>query len=220
VTPCSAWRLYVIIDRPTVGDRDLQDVTAAAIRGGADVIQLRDKTASPDQLLEEARALLAVTRAAEIPLIINDHVEVAAACGAEGVHLGQDDASIAAARRRLGPGRLIGKSTHTFEQALVAYLDQADYLGLGPIFPTPTKPTYEAVGPELIQEVRLRVEIPVVCIGGINRDTITRVLKRNGECVAVVRAVCGDPDPEAAARHLKRLLQREACSTDPSPAVS
>jgi thiamine-phosphate pyrophosphorylase len=196
----------VIIDRAASGSRDLAELAAAAIRGGADVIQLRDKAGSAARLIEEARRLLPLARAAGIPLIINDRVEAAEAVGADGVHLGQDDGSIEEARRLLGPERLIGRSTHSLEQALAAERDGADYIGLGPIFPTPTKPGYGSVGTALIQEVMRRVQVPVVCIGGIDATTLRAVLEAGAACVAVVRAACGAEDPERAARELKRTL--------------
>jgi len=178
----------------------------AAIRGGADVIQLRDKSASSAQLIREAKRLLPVTRAAGIPLIINDRVEVVDAVGADGVHLGQDDGPIEEARRLLGSTRLIGKSTHSLEQALAADAEGADYIGLGPIFPTPTKPAYEHVGIALIGDVTRRVHVPVVCIGGIDHPALQSVLAAGATCVAVVRAVCGAEDPQRAARQLKNAL--------------
>lgn len=202
----SSWRLYVIIDRAASGSQDLVELTTAAIHGGADVIQLRDKAASPAQLIEEAQRLLPVTRAAGIPLIINDLPTVVAAVGADGVHLGQDDGSIEEARRLLGSTRLIGKSTHSLEQALAAYIEGADYIGLGPIFPTPTKPEYPSLGTSLIREVVTRVEVPVVCIGGIHPTTLRPVLEAGATCVAVGRAVCGAEDPQRAAQQLKNAL--------------
>ena len=207
---CFAWRLYVIIDRSAAGGRDLADIAAAAIRGGADVIQLRDKTASDRHVLDEARRLLPLTRAAGVPLILNDRVDLARAAGADGVHLGQDDLPVRDARNLLGPGRLIGKSTHRLDQALAAQAEGPDYLGLGPIFPTPTKPDYASVGTALIGEVAARVRVPVVCIGGIDRGNLEEVLRAGAERIAVVRAVCGASDPEAAARELKAILTRQA----------
>ncbi|MBI4597903.1 MAG: thiamine phosphate synthase [Candidatus Omnitrophica bacterium] len=202
----SSWQLYVIVDRAAVGSRNLAELTSAAIRGGADVIQLRDKAATPQRLTEEARRLLPLTNAAGIPLIINDHIDVAQAVDAAGVHLGQADASIAEARRLLGPSKLIGQSTHSLEQALAADLAGADYIGLGPLFPTPTKPTYGSIGLDLINEVQSRVGIPIICIGGINQTNVEQVIAAGARCVAVVRAICAAPDPESATRTLKQTL--------------
>lgn len=204
--PSSAWRLYVILDRTTLGARDLTEVAEAVIRGGADVLQLRDKTAATPSFIEAARQLLPLTRAARLPLIINDRVEIARAVGAEGVHLGQDDLPIRDARAILGPSTVIGQSTHSLAQAQAAQRAGADYIGLGPIFPTPTKPAYGSVGPGLIREVVSAVSVPVVCIGGIDAETVGTVVQAGGRCIAVVRAVCGASDPAAATRTLKRCV--------------
>lgn len=203
---CSDWRLYVIVDGVAAKTRDLAEMAEAAIRGGADVLQLRDKAASDEALIEEARRLLRLTRRAGIPLIINDRPEVARAVGAEGVHLGQEDLPLSAARRRLGPNAILGQSTHSLAQARAAEADGADYIGYGPIFATPTKPDAVSVGLGLIAEVGARIRVPVVCIGGIDRATLPLVLAAGAERVAVVRAVCAAADPEAAARALKHML--------------
>jgi thiamine-phosphate pyrophosphorylase len=200
----SAWRLYVIVDRSAAKGRDLLRITEQAIRGGADVIQLRDKAALAGSLAEEGARLLAVTKAAGVPLIINDRVDVAAAIGADGVHVGQDDLPVAEARRILGPGKLIGKSTHSLQQALDADAEPIDYLAVGPIYPTPTKPAYPVVGLTLIGQVASRITHPMVAIGGIDEGTLPDVIAAGARCVAVVRAVCASEDPEAAARNLKQ----------------
>lgn len=224
VTCSFPWRLYVIIDRAASVGRDLADLAAAAIRGGADVVQLRDKTASHREFLKEAQRVVSVTRRSSVPLIINDRIPVARAVGADGVHLGQDDVAIAIARRRLGPGRLIGKSTHSLEQALAAQGEGADYIGFGPVFPTPTKPDYGSVGISMIRQVVDTVTIPVVCIGGIDGGLLPQVLRAGAACVAVVRAVCAAPDPEAAARALKHQIEqyplRKGIGTERENAVS
>ena len=219
----SSWQLYVIVDRSASGHRDLVDLAAAAIRGGADAIQLRDKTASRDLLLDEARRLLPLARAAGIPLIINDWAKTAQDAGAGGVHLGQDDISIREARRILGPLSLIGKSTHSLEQALAAQAEGADYIGLGPIFPTPTKPGVQSVGTALIAQVAPRVRVPIVCIGGIDAANARTVVEAGAACIAVVRAVCSAPDPESSTRNLKRILvqsTRQEGETSPASLVS
>ncbi|HEX9780287.1 MAG TPA: thiamine phosphate synthase [bacterium] len=204
---CSAWRLYVIIDRAAAAGRALTEIAAGAIRGGADVLQLRDKRAEPSALAAEARRLLALTRPAGIPLIINDHPDVAAEAGADGVHLGQDDPPVEAARARLGAGRLIGKSTHSLAQALAAEAEGADYLGYGPLFPTPTKPSVAPVGLGALAEVHRRVSRPVVCIGGIDDVRVGAVVAAGGRRIAVVRAVCSADDPAAAAARLRERLE-------------
>ncbi|MBI3087606.1 MAG: thiamine phosphate synthase [Candidatus Omnitrophica bacterium] len=203
---CAAWRLYVIVDQAAAGGRDPAWIAAQAIRGGADVVQLRDKAGSTRDVVARAQAVLQVARDARVPLIINDRVDVAAAVGADGVHLGQDDLPVSAARRILGPDRLIGKSTHSLEQALDADREAVDYLAVGPLYPTPTKPDYPPVGVALIHQVKGRVRRPLVVIGGVEQATLADVLRAGASCVAVVRAVCAADDPEAAARELKRAL--------------
>lgn len=180
----------------------MADVVRAAIRGGADVIQLRDKRASDADLVKAARRLLAVTRTAGVPLIVNDRIAVARKSGAEGVHLGQDDASYAEAREALGPRALIGRSTHSPEQALAAEEEGFDYIGVGPVFGTPTKPDYKPVGLEMVGYASRNIHIPFVAIGGIDASNVERVRKAGAKAVAVVRAVMAAPDPESAARRL------------------
>lgn len=207
----------MIVDPAAARGRDLARIAAQAIRGGADAIQLRDKTGPVRQVIEQAERLLAVTRPAAVPLIINDRIDVAAASGADGVHVGQNDLPVSAARQILGPNRIIGKSTHTLPQALEADREGVEYLAVGPIYPTPTKPGYPSVGPVLIGQVRAKVHTPLVVIGGIEAGTLPEVLQAGATCVAVVRAVCGADDPEDAARTLKRMLTqfgREGVQSD------
>jgi thiamine-phosphate pyrophosphorylase len=194
------------VDAEASRERDLAWVAHQAILGGADVIQLRDKRASTRQLLEEARRVRDVTRPAGVPLIINDRVDLTLAVEAEGVHLGQEDLPVPVAKRLMGAGKLVGCSTHSVEQALEAERAGADYLAVGPIYPTPTKPGYGSVGLGLIARVRAQTARPMVCIGGIDHATLPEVLQAGAECVAVVRAVCAAEDPAAAARALKQLL--------------
>lgn len=215
VPSCCEWQLYVIIDAAGIRGRALTDIASAAIRGGADVLQLRHKAASAKELFAEADTLLPLASAGHVPLIINDQVDVARAVCADGVHLGQTDLPVAEARQKLGPSALIGKSTHSLEQALAAEAEGASYLGLGPIFPTPTKPDYGSIGPKSIRAVLERITIPVVCIGGIDQRTLPHLLRRGARCVAVVRAVCAAEDPERATRSLKEHLTQFSRSQSP-----
>lgn len=196
----------MIVDPSAAGGRDLTWVAEQAIRGGADVIQLRDKRASAKQLLEETARLLQVTKPLGVPLIINDRADVALSAGADGVHLGQEDLPIEAARRMLGTRALIGKSTHSVEQALEADAQPLDYVALGPLYPTPTKPEYGQIGLSLIGQVVGRVQHPLVVIGGIDAARVAEVRQAGASCVAVVRAVTGSSDPCEAASRLKQLL--------------
>ena len=204
----ATWRLYVILDPSAAGGRDLAEVAREAIRGGADVLQLREKTSSDKAVAAMARRVLALARPAGIPLIINDRVQVAKAVGADGVHVGQEDWPVARAREVLGPGRLIGKSTHSLAQAMAAEAEGADYIGFGPLFATSTKPNAPAIGTAAIGAAAARVQVPIVCIGGIEPGTLDEALHAGARCVAVVRAVCAAPDPEAAARELKARMRQ------------
>ena len=200
------WQLYVILDRAALRGRDPAEAAAAAIRGGADALQWRDKTGSAREILAAAGRILPVARGAGVPLILNDRADLARAAGADGVHLGQEDLPISEARTTLGPGRLVGQSTHSLEQALAAQAEGADYIGFGPIFPTPTKPAYGSLGLAPLRQAAPKIRIPLVCIGGIDRTNAPQVLEAGGRCVAVVRAICASADPESSARELKQLL--------------
>jgi thiamine-phosphate pyrophosphorylase len=183
-------------------------VLRAAIDGGADVVQLRNKVAAPVDLIETARLVAAHARSRKALFIVDDHLELAIEAGADGVHLGQDDLPVEAARSRWGG--LVGRSTHSLDQALEAQRQGADYLGVGPVYATPTKPGRPAVGLELVGTVAAAISIPWFAIGGIDARNLDDVLGAGASRVAVVRAVCGAGDPAAAARALRaRLAQRQ-----------
>ncbi len=202
------WSVYVITDRRTAGDRSLLDIVQAAIRGGATVVQLREKEASTRAMIELGQALLEITRAAGIPLIVNDRVDVALAIGAEGVHVGQDDMPAAMARRLIGPDRILGVSARTVEEAIQAQRDGADYLGAGDVFGTPTKPDAGApIGVEGLARIARAVSIPVVAIGGVTPQNASAAIEAGAVGVAVISAVVGAPDPEAAARRLREVVE-------------
>jgi thiamine-phosphate pyrophosphorylase len=199
-------RLYVI-----TGERGDEATTLsiveAALQGGAEVVQLRKK-----QMPEDARYRLAVklrrlTTAHQALLIINDHPELAIAADADGVHLGQEDLVPAAVRSLDGfQGRLVGRSTHSIEQARQAVADQVDYLGVGPVFATPTKAGRPPVGTELVRQVAERIDRPFVAIGGIDLARAPQVIHAGARTLAVVRAVYDADDPAAAARQLRALV--------------
>jgi thiamine-phosphate pyrophosphorylase len=202
------WSVYVITDRRTAGERPLLDVVRAAIRGGATVVQLREKEASTRAMIELGQALLEVTRAAGIPLIVNDRVDVALAIGAEGVHIGQDDMPAAIARRLIGPDRILGVSARTVEEAIQAERDGANYLGAGDVFGTPTKPDAgPPIGVEGLRQIVRAVSIPVVAIGGVTPQNAPAAVEAGAVGVAVISAVMGAPDPEAAARQLREVVK-------------
>ncbi len=202
------WSVYVITDRKVAGERDILDVIRAAIRGGATVIQLREKEATTRQMIELGRALHEITRQAGIPLIVNDRLDVALAIDAEGVHVGQDDMPAAMARQLIGPDKILGVSAGTVAEAVQAERDGADYLGVGDVFGTPTKPDAgPPIGVEGLAEIARAVSIPVVGIGGITPDNAAAVIEAGAVGVAVISAVVGAADPEEAARRLRATVE-------------
>ena len=202
--------LYVITDPSAQKGRDSLEVLTKALEGGADVVQLRDKRSSREDLVAIGKKLKPLCKKWGALFIINDRVDVAEAVDADGVHLGQNDLLIETARFLLGKKRLLGISTHSLEQALQAQARGADYIGVGPIFQTPTKPDYPPVGTGLISQVKLSVRVPFVAIGGIDLATVDTVLEAGADSVAVVRSVVGQEDVREAARCLKqKLLEKE-----------
>ena len=200
------FKLYVIVDKKTCGERRMVHVVKEAIAGGADVIQLRDKDATAKELIRFGLAIRKLTRKTKVLFIVNDRPDIAKAVDADGVHLGQDDLPIKATRSILGGNKIVGISTHSLSQAKQAQKIGADYIGVGPIFATPTKPEYKAVGVGLIRKVKNAVEIPFVAIGGIDASNIDAILAAGATRVAVIRAVCGAKDIRGAAGYLKRKL--------------
>ena len=207
-----AARLYVITCPPKDGAAGYDAMVRAACEGGADVVQFRDKLITGRERYAAAARLLKICREFGVLFIVNDALEVAMAVGADGVHLGQDDLPVAEARKLLHPmgvkNFLVGCSTHSLEQALEAEKQGADYIGIGPVFATPTKPTYNPVGVELVRAVTSRVKTPHVAIGGIDGSNVAQVLAAGAQRVAVVRAVCGAEDIAAAARQMKEWIVR------------
>jgi thiamine-phosphate pyrophosphorylase len=205
------FRLYAIAGETYHPGRDLIEVMEATIRGGADIVQLRDKETPPEELLGKARALRELTRRYGVPFIVNDYPELALEAEADGVHLGQEDMPIAEARRRLGEDKIIGISTHTIGQAREAVRAGADYIGVGPVYPTPTKPGRAAAGLEFVRQAAAEIAIPWVAIGGITLGNADEVLDAGARRLCAVSAIVGSPDPEAASRALKaRITAREA----------
>lgn len=176
----------------------------AAIDGGADVIQLRNKHAVPADLLGAAVQVGQYAREHGALFIVNDYLELAIQAGADGVHLGQDDLGVEAAHAAWGG--LVGRSTHSLDQAVEAQAQRADYIGVGPLFATPTKPGRPPIGIDLLRQVAQRIAIPWFAIGGINAANLESVLGAGASRVAVVRAVCEAADPRAAAQGLRNRL--------------
>lgn len=200
--------VYVITDRATGRGRTHDQMAAAAIAGGATIIQLREKTLSTREFVEAAGRVLAIARTAGIPLIINDRVDVALAVDADGVHVGPDDLPVAAVRRLLGAGKIVGASAGTVEEAVAAERDGADYLGAGSVFATASKSNAgPPIGPGGLREIVRAVRIPVVGIGGIGPENATAVIASGAAGVAVISSAVGADDIAVATRALVEVVR-------------
>jgi thiamine-phosphate pyrophosphorylase len=182
-------RLYGIIDLGYVEESDVTHVAEQMVEGGVDLIQLRGKQKKLDALVGYAARLHEFTARASTPLIVNDHAEIASRVPVDGVHVGQEDDPIEVARRKAGRAVLIGKSTHSVEQAFTAQREGADYIGFGPIFATPTKPDYAPIGLTDIRRVHAEINLPIFCIGGINIDNLQSVIDAGAKRVVMVSAL-------------------------------
>ena len=201
-------RLYAVTDRAWAADEDaLMDQIAAAIDGGAGIVQLREKHLDHDAFLKEAQRFVALCREKGVVSIINDAVDIAAAVGADGAHVGQSDLAAGRAREVLGPDKLIGVSAHSVEEALAAQAAGADYLGVGAAFVTGTKADAAPISRDTIRAITAAVDIPVVAIGGISRDNITELAGCGLDGVAVVSALFAQKDVKAAAKELYALSE-------------
>ena len=200
-------RLYAVTDRAWVGRQTLPQQVEAALKGGATCVQLREKHLDDADMLAEAKTISALCRAYHVPFLLNDNVPLAKLCGADGVHVGQDDMSAAEARRLLGPDKIIGVSAQTVEQALLAQAHGADYLGVGAVFPTGSKDDAVEVPFETLKAICQAVRIPVVAIGGISKANVEQ-LRGSGICgVAVISAIYAAKDVKAAAADLKATVE-------------
>jgi thiamine-phosphate pyrophosphorylase len=206
--------LYGIIDLGYVSPENAPRILEKLIAGGIDMVQLRGKNYSIDELSLLAEELLRFTTPAEIPLIANDHAQIAQRVDVQGVHVGQDDESIEAVRAQVKRPIIVGKSTHSVKQATAAGREGADYIGLGPIFPTPTKPDYPPIGLSQIHQVRKRVSVPIFCIGGITLENLGQVLAAGAKCVVIVSGLLQANDVVRCTRACKKLV------TDLRPGIS
>ena len=208
--------LYGIIDLSYVSPKNAADILEKLIAGGIDMVQLRGKKHSIDELSLVAEKLLRLTTAAEIPLIANDYAQIAQRVNVQGIHVGQDDESIETVREQVERPIIVGKSTHSVEQATAAGREGADYIGLGPIFPTPTKPDYLPIGLSQIREVHERVSIPIFCIGGIKLENLPHVIAAGAKRVVIVSGLLQTEEVANYARACKKLLATE---TNPQSAI-
>ena len=202
----SECRLYGILDTGYVERERLVPVLRTLIQGGIDLLQLRAKKQTREEILTIARELAPICREAGIPFILNDHPELVQEAGADGAHVGQDDLSVAEARRLAGEGALIGKSTHSLGQALSAALEAPDYIGFGPLFATPTKPDYMPIGTEQIRRVHAALNLPIFCIGGIKLANLAAVIASGAQRVVIVSDLLQAADPAAQTASCKALL--------------
>jgi thiamine-phosphate pyrophosphorylase len=194
-------RLYFVADRD-----GMQRALDAALAGGADLFQLRDKDASDDELLAAAETARERCRAAGALFLINDRPDLAVACGADGVHVGQDDTPVARAREIVGDDAIVGLSTHSMKQAQAGCRSGADYIAVGPVHATPTKEGRPAIGVEPIKYAAAHVSVPWFAIGGIDTKTVGDVVRAGARRIVVVRALTDADDPEAVARELRTSL--------------
>ena len=202
--------LYVIVDPTLCAGRNADDIAKMALEGGAGIVQWRDKSRDKGDQLADAQAISALCRQHGALFVMNDHADLAAACDAGGLHLGQHDLPIASARLVAGSATIIGVSTNTVEEARAAEAAGADYVAVGSIFPTVSKAEPRPASLERLREVKAAVQIPVVAIGGINGDNVRDVVDAGADAAAVISAVCGAADPCAAATDLARAFARQA----------
>ncbi|MCE9612382.1 MAG: thiamine phosphate synthase [Chthoniobacter sp.] len=209
--------LYGILDLGYTTVADAESVTSQILAGGVDVLQVRAKGADEATIEALANRLAPLTESAGVPLIVNDFPQLVPAVGAQGAHVGQDDFSVADARWRAGRALagevappIIGKSTHSFEQAVAAEAEGADYIGFGPLFATATKPGRPAIGLEEIRRVHEAIRIPIFCIGGIKLANLPEVLAAGARRVVIVSEMLQAADIEGYARRVKEILRHAA----------
>jgi thiamine-phosphate pyrophosphorylase len=186
----------------------LTKAVESAIKGGCTLVQLREKTASSREFYDQAQELRVLTRAYNIPLIINDRVDIALAVDAEGVHIGQHDLPAHVIRTLIGPTKIMGVSAHTLAEAQAAVQSQADYLGIGAMFATPTKPDAATIAMTEYQRIRRHIRLPLVLIGGLTLQTIPQLSGCGADGMAVVSAILAQPDIERAASDIKETILR------------
>jgi thiamine-phosphate pyrophosphorylase len=199
--------VYLVTDRGLCRKRSLQDIVLQAAQGGAAYVQLREKDLSTRDFVEEAIAVKKLLLPFHVPLIINDRIDVVLACGADGVHIGQEDMPYATARKLMGQEAIIGLSVETWADVEASQNLDVDYIGVSPVFATPTKiDTKEPWGLEGLRKIKSFSRHPLVAIGGINESNARTVVKVGADCLAVVSAVCSADDPAAAVANLNNII--------------
>ncbi len=204
----SQFLLYAITDRGLLKDLSLSEAVKGAVKGGADIIQLREKKLNEEDFLNEALIIRELCAGFRVPLIINDNINIALKADADGVHLGQKDLDVSKARRILGADKIIGVSAHSVEEALKAEAEGADYLGCGAVFATGSKKDAAVIDHNVLKEICASVQIPVVAIGGITKDNIKNLSGTGISGIAVISAIFAQEDIEGSAVLLKRSIKR------------
>ncbi len=212
--------LYFIADSAALPGEEIYRVTNAALEAGVAIVQYRAKDLRPDVREEVARGLLALTKARDVPLVVNDLPELALSAGASGVHLGQNDPPIAEARRVLGPEAIIGATTPTPEEAERAEAEGASYVSVGPVFASPTKPQKPPVGPERLRAVRAAVGLPLCAIGGITAENVSAMADCGVQLVAVISEIAAAKDPFLAAAGLLTAMREAGIPAPPERGYS
>lgn len=201
-------RLYVIIDKKFCGHKSARGLTRSIIDRGAQIIQLRDQYSPRQDILRQALALRSLLSSTSVIFIINDYLDIAKIIDSDGIHLGQEDSSVAVARRLLGADKIIGVSCRNLRQAQQAQAEGADYVAIGPVFATPLKPEYKTVNPRVVSDIARGIRVPFFAIGGISAENIPRVLSLGANRIAVCRAVSAAARPKATCRRLRSLLYK------------
>lgn len=206
-TTKKAMRLYAVTDRSWLCGRSLAQVVEESLKGGVTFLQIREKNLEEQSFEEEAIQLKKLAKDYKVPFVVNDNVNLAKKIDADGVHIGQSDAELKEARRMLGPDKIIGVSAHNVQEAIEAEKGGADYLGVGAVFTTSTKKDADAVPFEVLQEICSKVSIPVVAIGGINRDNVCELKGSGIDGIAVVSAIYAAENIELASKELLSLVK-------------
>ena len=201
--------LYLVTDRGS--DENFCRIVEQAVQSGVTMVQLREKMADTRSFYELALRVKKITSAHDVPLIINDRLDIALAVDADGLHVGQEDLPVAVARRFLGDDKILGATAATVQDALAAERDGADYIGSGAVYPTSTKPNKPVLPLHVLTQIKQAVRVPVVAIGGITADNVAPLLLAGVDGVAVVSAIMSSSDPAAVSKAFKKILLEHGC---------
>ena len=202
------YKLYLVTDRDVLGSRDLVQSVEEAIKGGTTIVQIREKNCSSLDFYQVAMQVKEVTSKYNVPLIINDRLDIALAIKADGLHIGQEDLPLTVARKIVGDDMIIGVSASTLEEAMIAQEQGADYVGIGSVYPTSTKLDAKYLALDELRRIREAVKIPIVGIGGINEKNVSELMETDIDGVAIVSAILGKEDIKSAAEHLSMLVNK------------